>query len=228
MMCFPPQAVESIRSTISSIWPGGIQRERDYYGSHEFKLKGYPWSAQGVEAVTSRHLMSRMLGELFMQGWVLNLTTDISKSPSDLDTLLFRHQYPAPAPCEWMAISFSNSDQIRFITDPHRPWDAVSAVINAYIGLLGAAVQRHEPHRVAGCYEVKLKGNPWRAYSGETMHARSLLLNLLTTLEQFGWTVYASVDQKLQAGGNSQSGDTDTWHCCRPLGWEPGMPVFHS
>ena len=219
-------AVDTVRNIIASTWSGGIQREREYYGSIEFKLKGYPWNAHGTEAVTSRQLMSCLLAALFQQGWMLTMSTDVSKCVSDADTLLFRHQSPGPAACDWMAISFSNSDQIRFITQPVN--NSSSEVVNAYIASLGNAVQRHEPHKVPGCYEVKLVGNPWRASGGGTMSARMLLLTLLNTLERFGWTVYGSVDQKRQSDGESQSGDTDTWHCCRQIGWHPGMPVYHN
>ena len=184
--------------------------------------------AHGKEAVTSRQLMNRFLAALFAQGWVLNLSTDASKSVSDADTLLFRFQNPVPAPCEWMAISFSNSDNIRFMRDVQQH----DGVVDAFINLLADKVQRHNPHeKVPGCYEIKLRGNPWRASGGETMYARLLLLQLLQTLEQHGWTVYASVDQKYQSGGSnnsSASGDTDTWHCCRQTEWKPGMPVYHN
>lgn len=44
-------------SVILSVWANGIQNERDYHGSWEFKLKGYPWQAQGSEAVSSRLLI---------------------------------------------------------------------------------------------------------------------------------------------------------------------------
>ncbi|KAF2150698.1 hypothetical protein K461DRAFT_280709 [Myriangium duriaei CBS 260.36] len=227
MLGFPKQICETVKQVIANTWSGGVQRVQDYYGSYEIKMVGYPWNATHSDAVTSRQLMSRILAALFAAGWVLNLSTDVTKLTSDLDTLLFRHQDPAPVPCEWLAISFSNGDQIRFLWD-HRKY-AKDPVVAAYISAIGKAVQSHQPHKLPGCYEVKMNGYPWRARHGESIHARGLLLSLLSTLEQYGWTVYASVDQKKQRQSeNSTSGDTDTWHCCRRVGWEPGMPVFHN
>ena len=184
--------------------------------------------ATGAEAVTSRQLMNRILAALFAQGWILNLSTDISKCTSDLDTLLFRHQVPTPAPCEWLAISFSNSNEIRFLWDITKQ-QHYDPVVDAWISVLGSALKSHNPHKkVPGCHQLELKGRPWRAYGEGSIHARILLLQFLTTLEQHGWTIYASIDQKLQRGNDNPSGDTDTWHCCKPTGWQPGMPVFHK
>jgi hypothetical protein len=36
----------------------------------------------------------------------------------DKDALLFRHQYPPPTPCVWMAISFNMGDRIRLVNAP--------------------------------------------------------------------------------------------------------------
>ncbi|GAM85483.1 hypothetical protein ANO11243_034900 [Dothideomycetidae sp. 11243] len=227
MLRFPHIAQSVVREIVSTTWPGGLQREQDYHGAYELKLRGYPWMSQGVDAVTSRQLMNRILAALYELGWVLTLSTDVSKIIGDLDTLLFRYQTAAPTRRDWMAISFSNGDQIRFIWDHLR--GTKPAIVDDYIVALGGAVQRHEPHRAPGCYEIKIIGYPWRASHGDTnIHARVLLLQLLTTLEMNGWTVYASVDQKEQSGSNNSArGDTDTWHCCREVGWTPGMPVYH-
>jgi len=75
-----------------------------------------------------------------------------------------------------------------------------------------------------GVYKFKLHGSPWRAFGEETMDTRRLLLVLLEVLEEFGFTVYGSIDQKIGVEGR----DLDTWHCCRSKAWQRGMPVFHS
>ena len=56
------------------------------------------------------------------------------------------------------------------------------------------------------------------------MRVRELLIALVEMLEEEGWSVYASIDQK-SSGGQGVS-ETDTWHCCRAKGWEKGMPVY--
>ncbi|KAK6864121.1 hypothetical protein PG990_006441 [Apiospora arundinis] len=54
----------------------------------------------------------------------------------------------------------------------------------------------------------------------------ALVLDLLSLLKNQGWRVYASIGQKHQRN-NGPSSSTDTWHCCRQLGWSPGQSIYH-
>ncbi|KAJ7807346.1 hypothetical protein B0H14DRAFT_2873329 [Mycena olivaceomarginata] len=210
-----------MRNTITSHWPRGLQSESPYHGAHEFKLRGYPWHGHREDGAHARRLMSRTLEALFDAGWVLTIATDISKKVSDLDNLVFRHQAPAPARCDWMCVSFSMGDRLKLIDAPDDMRQAI-VELSRRAGLL----QRDRPYAgVAGVHEVKMLGYPWLATGGETMAARQFVLNLLSTLEQQGWSVYASIDQKAQGG---EGGDLDTWHCCRRQNWTPGLPVYHN
>ena len=223
LMQFSDADFQAIRRTINTCWPKGVQDEKEYHGSHEFKLRGNPWRGSGNDAVYARRFMCKVLETLANIGWVVVVSTDISKTTNDKDTLLFRYQRPPPAPCDWMAISFSNNDLIRFI-------DAPLPLIDYMIENLGAFIQRHERHQLEGAYEFKLHGYPWYTSGGDTMKARQIALKLLEGLDYNGWTIYASVDQKTTAGGNSNMSmsETDTWHCCRPIGWTPGLPAYQS
>lgn len=191
---FPPQVVDQCRNTVQGVWKGGIQREGTYGKSHEFKLSGYPWSTMGSEALDARRLVAALLGTLHSMGWVLTLNTDVSKTANDKDTLLFRYQSPAPAPCDWCSISFSRGDRLRLI-------DASPEVCQTLPARLGQEWVSKVSQYAPGIQEIKFHGNPWSAYGKETMRTRELLLTMLATLEEEGWTVYASIDQ-------SASGDT--------------------
>lgn len=221
LLNFPPHIVDLVRDIIRRTWPGGVQDQRPYAGSFEFKLTGYPWRGHSEEGMHARRLVRTILAELFAQGWVLAFSTDVSKKQNDIDTMLFRYQDPAPAPCEWMSISFSRSDRLRLIDAPQ---DMIANVVQ----LLQSATQKQEPFYMPGIFELKLWGNPWWATGEETMDARRLLLQLVQCLEEHGFTVYASIDQKSGAGGDNGGRETDTWHCCRRIGWVPGEPVFHA
>lgn len=59
--------------------------------------------------------MCAVLAALHTLGWVVTLSTDISKNEYDKDTILFRHQEPAPAECDWGCIAFSKKDRLRFL-----------------------------------------------------------------------------------------------------------------
>lgn len=222
LLQFPPPAIDTIRDTIRTSWPRGLQDERPNSGSLEFKLKGYPWDGKGDDAVLARRFMHRLFGALAGQGWILSVSTEISRRATDKSTLLFRKQIPAPAPCEWMSIAFSQGDRLRFI-------DAPPDLVRAAIQALGRFIQSHKPHRDPGVYELKLREYPWMASGSESMEAQSIVLVLVEVLEAQGFVVAASIDQK-KGGGPGEDGqtDVDTWHCSRVLGWEVGMPVFHG
>jgi len=52
-----------------------------------------------------------------------------------------------------------------------------------------------------GVYELKIRGTPWYVSGDDTMRAKEILLCLVETLEQTGWTVYASIGQNGHANG---------------------------
>lgn len=112
---FPMAIVDLCRQVSNYEWKRGIKKEREYAGAIEFEFKGDPWVGYGDDAIEARRLVLGLLRALHGQGWVLILSTDISKKSYDKDTLLFRHQSPTPAECEWGTIAFSNSDRLRFI-----------------------------------------------------------------------------------------------------------------
>ncbi|KAJ7635048.1 hypothetical protein FB45DRAFT_1142854 [Roridomyces roridus] len=227
LLNFPPEIIAIIRQTISTSWPRGLQSEMLYHGSHEFKLRGYPWRGHGEEGILSRRLMSRILSSLQTAGWLLTVVTDVSKKLTDLDTLVFRHA-PSDRPdtsagLEWLCVHFSMGDKLKLI-------DAPEDIKQAIVGLSRRMqmLQLHKPYQGKGnagnAYEIKMVGYPWLATGGETMLARQFVLALLGILEEHGWSIYASIDQKAQG---EDSGDLDTWHCVKTKGWTPGMPVFH-
>lgn len=60
-------------------------------------------------------------------GWLLSLSTNISKNAQGLDTLIFRYHLPPP-PREWLAVAFSSGDKLRLI---YAPQDLLNAVVVA-------------------------------------------------------------------------------------------------
>jgi hypothetical protein len=203
LLRFPSADIESVHSAINASWPRGVQDIREHYGSHEFKLKGNPWSGQSDEAIFARRMMCKILETLSNTGWVLAVTADISKRTTEKDTLIFRYQQPPPATCDWMSISFSLQDRIRLI-------DAPEELIQYLVSCLGRFIQRHKRHKLEGTYELQIHGYPWRAPDNKIMESRLLLLQLLEGLDAKGWTVYASIDQKTGPTGDTSWSEPDT------------------
>ncbi|KAI3322401.1 hypothetical protein HD806DRAFT_499928, partial [Xylariaceae sp. AK1471] len=162
--------------------------------------------------------MTRLLEALYNLGWIINVTAKVSYSASDLDTLLFQYQpHPHHNPeCqyEWISIGFSMPDGIRLI-------DAPLDLIKTVMQTLGDSVLSDLGYTYLGGYELKLTGTPWRTMGEGTMRTRQLVLKVLAALQDHGWSVYASVDQKCLANG-----DADTWHCRRPQDWLPEVPGY--
>ncbi|KAH7125586.1 hypothetical protein B0J11DRAFT_433796 [Dendryphion nanum] len=215
---FPTPIVDICRDVIKQTWTRAIKNESEYGGSHEFKLHGFPWGGSGGQTTEARRTICRLLEALHGQGWVLMISTSISKKEMEKDTLLFRHQTPAPAPCDWAAIGFSKNDRIRFIDAPPEIADSLAA-------RLGSHWVKERTLIGPGVHEFKLDGSPWWANGTKVMEVREMLLTFLEVLESEGWTVYASVDQK--DGGQNYT-ETDTWHCCRLKSWTQGAPVYHG
>jgi hypothetical protein len=196
-MRFPTLAVDACRNTVFDVWKKGFSEERPYADSHEFRLNGYPWQAIHNDAMDACRLISGLLGTLHSLGWVLTLNTDISTNTTDKDTLIFRHQVPSPAPCDWSSVAFGRSDRLRLIDD-------LSDVYQDLSVKLGPQWIQSYSQKMPGVNEIKLHGYPWAATGKSTMRSRELLLILLETLEERGWTVYASIDQR------GTEGETDT------------------
>jgi len=208
---FSKEEIEGIRSVIATSWSNGIQNERDYHGSWEFKLRGYPWQAQGSEAVSSRLLICRVLGHLYERGWMLVSSVDVSKKAGDKDTLMFRRHGPAP-PLEFFAVSFNENDKLRLIGAP-------AEVLPAVRQMLGRAVQSETPKD--GSMQFKLQGDPWISEGSETITTRALVMNILQTIELHGFRMYATVNQS-----SKETEEMDTWYVCRPRGWTAGGVVY--
>ncbi|KAF2878519.1 hypothetical protein BDV95DRAFT_624938 [Massariosphaeria phaeospora] len=215
---FPQQVINLCRDAIRATWPKGIDSEQDYAGAWEIKTNGHPWGGFRDQSESSR-VVCAMLKTLHEQGRVMTLTTDVTKKEFDKDTLVFRHQAPAPAPCDWFSVAFSKYDRLTLQDAPH---EVHRLLIDRLQQSNGYKVEKHG-EEAPGIYELNLNGNPWVGEGKDTVRVRELVLTLIETLDSEGWTVYASMSQKTAANGT----DNDTWYCCRPKGWT-GAPVYHN
>ncbi|TVY94168.1 hypothetical protein LAWI1_G001361, partial [Lachnellula willkommii] len=220
MMQFPPEDVSAIRNVIQHHWKKGLQSERVYSASYEFKLSGYPWFGQGSDAITSRVVVREIFAYLFSQGWILHLSTDVSKNKYDKDSLIFRKQQTPPPPSEFIAITFNQGDRMRLIGAPN----ALLADIRTLLKEMNLLQAEDWKDPKLEAWEYKMYGWPWHAIGEETMTTRLLLLKLLETLESRGWSVYASIDQST---GTKNISETDSWYVVKERGWVEGSAVFH-
>lgn len=75
-----PQDMPAVaRQVFAEGWPYGVQRESNYYGSHEFKLNASPWSSYGGnEYLVARCMMCLMMRALMERGWRIVCSADVS------------------------------------------------------------------------------------------------------------------------------------------------------
>ncbi|CAH0047212.1 unnamed protein product [Clonostachys solani] len=71
--------------------------------------------------------------------------------------------------------------------------------------------------------EIKLFGYPWEPSGEGTVHMPLMILEMLETLERFGYSMYASVKDQISSEGH----DADILVMQRHKNWAPGMPIFH-
>lgn len=222
---FPKEDLAVIRNTIQTHWYKGIQAERPYGPSYEFKLRGIPWSGSGTgsDAVPAIILMREVFASLYAMGWIMTSSTDISRKKFDKDTLIFRKQPVPPPAANWIAISFKTGDKLRFLGAPQELLGAFSSLLTSAKLLQSQAIKDTKRNQ----YDFKLYGYPWAATGEETMRTRVLILKLVELLEAHGWSLYASIDQNSGPTGDSNYSEVDCWYCVKAADWRPGSAIIH-
>jgi len=195
----PLTVVGEMRNTITNYW-GPIQSEKDYFGTHEFKLKGYPWVGQGEDAVSSRRLLAGILTTMAAYGWNLLQAADVSKKPYDKDTLFFEKGVPDPD-AHLFAMSFNMRDRIRIIDAP----SFLPCVVDAVRKYWPAGIQDQSDY--CGAIELKLSGNPWWPDGSECVYGRMLLCQILANIRANGYKLYGSID--ISSGNKGM--DLESW-----------------
>lgn len=199
LLACPPEIIPLIRESIQTSW-GKVQDERPYNGSHEFKLKGYPWYGQGDDAVSSRRLLASILTVMARNGWNLLQSTDVSKKEGDKDSLFFERGVVDPD-ASLFAVSFNMGDRIRIIDAPgFLPY--IKEAVNT---MWSRGIQNEREYH--GSTELKLAGNPWYPTGDEAVHSKLLLAQIIANFRSVGYKLYASVDISYGTDGR----DLESW-----------------
>ncbi|KAF4682319.1 hypothetical protein FOZ60_010767 [Perkinsus olseni] len=123
---------DAIRGGISRAWK--ISKESEYAGAYEFKLKGRPFLAGGVDTVAARQMVLGMCEELERaRGYLLSNTYTLSARQGSQSSLVFK--IPSIGQDEYgrggrsstyLGISLNSGDDIRLIPAPGEPLDFVA------------------------------------------------------------------------------------------------------
>ncbi|RYP38696.1 hypothetical protein DL767_002436 [Monosporascus sp. MG133] len=111
----------SVRDVITTNCAGGIQAERPYAGSYEFKPRGRPWLSVGYEGIMMRRLVNGILEAIFNTAWVLSIDALLGGRQRVVDTMLFPFQGMTPAPATGCASYSRVATASSWWTRPRRP-----------------------------------------------------------------------------------------------------------
>jgi len=166
-----------------------IQEHKEKYGVYAIKLRGYPWSCYGDEAIQSRRLISRIAETFLSQGWALTGGIDLSRQMNDKSSLVFS-RIPVPFTTTFGCISLFENDIIRLLDMPEDVTQALLTTIkNNYAPEINAE-GRQDEH----CYEIKLNGRPWGISKDDNIHGRNLMVHLLACATSLDWQLVCSAD----------------------------------
>lgn len=90
---FPDSDLPKLVDIITSGWSNGVQSTRQYAGSYEVQLKGYPWMHSSGTIVPgdnhARRLIRLLLEGLYEMGWVFDTAVRTCKKQSEKGTWPF-------------------------------------------------------------------------------------------------------------------------------------------
>ncbi|WVQ82225.1 hypothetical protein IAT38_004353 [Cryptococcus sp. DSM 104549] len=200
----PPEVHPAVEEAIRRVWIPGVQQQGALPAAYEWKLRGNPWSGQYSEAIPARRLLCHVFHALSACGWDAHMACDLSKKGWDKDSIILHTVQPQQK--YYFAISFNMGDKIRIIDPPDdRTAEAFKGAVRTWSGGI-----QNERMKEPGCYQFKLRGNPWWSSDGtEITYSRLLCCTILSAMESCGFELVASVDMSVAAGDGQ--GDLDTW-----------------
>lgn len=195
--------IDLVRELISNYWPGGVQNERNFHGSHEFKIAGSPWQADGSNGVLTRTFIAEMLERLTAEGWALHSSLELSKKlGGDKTTFIFRKS--ARRQLHHVCLSFNERDKINFIRFSTALVEGLKEVIKAN---WPPGIQIEE--EIFDCQQFRLHNCPWGSSAKDPgidgSRAKHLVSHMLAYLLHRGYFVVASADvcSRYQSGTNN-------------------------
>lgn len=188
----PENLIPPLRQAICKRWSKGIQDERQYDKSFEFKLKGNPWTDwahDSREAFEIPCLITDLFQALYREGWNYTCAINSGKSDYSLNALYF-HYVPVDIKNDgFFSLTLNKTDRIRLFDLPNELLKNLISIMNEF---WPKGIQ--EQGLKSNCYEFKLKGNPWWSDAEEAVESRKLLSNLFQLFSVNGWKMYGSCD----------------------------------
>ncbi|KAI0480973.1 hypothetical protein GGR56DRAFT_298875 [Xylariaceae sp. FL0804] len=201
MLGFPELVSSLLLGQVYRLWPSGIKSVQDKPGRLELHLNGTPWagraSNENLNSTAPVNLMSYLLEALFNIGWLFENRTQIFETSEGKDVLIFRC-VGAQKHRDWLSIDTYPQGGLTLMGGPSDLIEPLRRLV---------ATQRVTIHSWPSAAKVRsrIRGLARHRGSQTTEKRMQAALELLSLMEQRGWSLYAAIKQ---AG-------SDTWHFCR-------------
>lgn len=201
--------IDALTATIEKSWPRGIKAQKDYGGSHQWKLNGWPWKASGTDTVDARRLVSFILQTVWIEGFELMPGVDCSGKLGDSSLIVFRRKtvrerapaqmYPSldgrilPVAC----VSFHDTNDVRISCTSTEIATGLVSRLRASLtspDLFCDVVKKECEYGES--YQFILQAHPFTAFPGikSSTYIGSIVLSLVDTMTREGWAFRASLD----------------------------------
>ena len=185
--------INMIQTVVKANWnEGQIQEERDFHGSHEFKISGFPWNSIRRESARARYLMLKIFQEMLQHGWHNVAGFYINRMSSDRVVLLFQKREPVT--CPLFCIAPHDNNKFWLI---NMPTELVSLFENILQSRWSAGIQSEKaiPLPFGTVYKLKLSDSPWPGgESNFPIHARSFFCSVIEEFSKLGWQIMLCAD----------------------------------
>ncbi|KAL4786883.1 hypothetical protein BJX76DRAFT_345917 [Aspergillus varians] len=207
---FPQPMTVLASEIVQGLWSKGIQRVQEYDDSLELKLRGNPLGyGYDEEKVAIRVTLMGLLNAFAKEGWfVIPAGGRVVRMGNyscfgQKDSLIFHQQEPRAH--SWLCISFDSTDLLHLINAP-------TELATALIGFFGERIEKCNKDFVSGNFELKFNGDPWTKQSGKGgVQSRLLVLDLMQSLEEQGYTMCTSFDIDGGCGGSTYQSNGELW-----------------
>jgi len=192
------QDINTTREVIMEFWPKGVQMEMPLLGStYGFKLKGNPFCdiPSTEDAIQSRKLAANLLFRYYNQGLKLLVSSYLTQT-TYLTTWIFHRETADIIQHCFACISLSSKGSFLFIGFPSTLHQIIQTVVSQN---WPKAIKRVK--MIGDTLAIKLRGVPLN-YENESdsIQLKSLIKEVINTLDQHNWLLYSSGNVKDAAG----------------------------
>ncbi|XP_028395516.1 uncharacterized protein LOC114519565 [Dendronephthya gigantea] len=185
--------VSRVRQVIQSAWGADkIQKEKDWFGSWEFKLAGILWHSTSDNSIKVRYLILKILEAMREKGWHSIAAIDMSRRGGTKSVLVFQKAQPRSDFISCLALA--DKDKFRLIN--MKP-DMVELFKRTVLSRWGEGYEseKEKEFTFGNVWQMKLFCEPWHGgIRNDTLHAKSIICHVVEEFYKKGWRLYVCGD----------------------------------